>query len=158
MRKTIANARTAQGLFRALGRGTGIALAGALLAMVQPSALIFDAHHGLIGMAHADEGGGEGEGEGESGGANGSDRQHQPVTTRHDGPSALARFLDVLKQQGSVTSSRTGAGNIVVRYSDGWAEQIIGGTYSLLDRTGRPVIERPANDTDFKRLKAAEGR
>lgn len=44
--------------------------------------------------------------------------------------------------------------DIIVRYSDGWVERIIGGRYELIDNLERRVILRAATWEDYARMAA----
>lgn len=44
--------------------------------------------------------------------------------------------------------------DISVRYSDGWNERIVGGTYELVDPQSRLVVRRSASIEDFDRMRA----
>lgn len=70
---------------------------------------------------------------------------------------SVSGFLNALKSHGRVEETDHGAhGSFSVRYSDGWTERLQGGTYELIDRSGRVVVSRPARTLDEKRLDAAE--
>lgn len=48
----------------------------------------------------------------------------------------------------------TGPGRVVVRYSNGWIESVVGSRYRLTDPYGRRASDRPARQADADRLLA----
>ena len=57
----------------------------------------------------------------------------------------------------SVTDASSNGNQVVVRYSNGWTEEISGGVYYLSDQYGRAAVKRPATPADIKRLRALAG-
>jgi hypothetical protein len=92
-------------------------------------------------------------GSGEIGGHSGGHREHEGSGSGY----SVSGFLNALQSHGHVEEVEHGPGKVFsVRYSDGWTERVEGGTYELVDRSGRVVISRPARTLDEQRLEAAE--
>jgi hypothetical protein len=103
-------------------------------------------------------GGSEGSGSGSSGSGHGGDESGGHHEREGSGSGfSVSGFLDALKSHGRVDDVEHGPdGTFSVRYSDGWTERLEGGTYELIDRSGRMVVSRPARTLDEQRLEAAE--
>lgn len=170
-------ARGGAGGLRAAVVLRALLLAAAPLAAVPLSASL--ALPIVAGPALADDGGGGGGGNGgegggggrggddhggrgrggdddgrEDAGARGDDRK--PGATTGTGiVGAVERFLDVLKQRGSVVWSSERGGAVEVRYSDGWSERVSAAGYELRDPQKRAVVSRPERPSDRERLVAA---
>ncbi|WP_210529239.1 hypothetical protein [Rubellimicrobium arenae] len=88
-----------------------------------------------------DRGGGDDDREGQGSGGRGGSRGE---AGRSSGQGSGA----------SRTTSQASSRDVVVRYSDGWVEQIVDGRYELIDRQRRLVVRRLATAADFDRLVA----
>jgi hypothetical protein len=102
--------------------------------------------------------GSESSGSGSSGSGHGGEESGGHHEREGSGSGfSVSGFLSALKSHGRVEDVEHGPdGAFSVRYSDGWTERLEGGTYELIDRSGRMVVSRPARTLDEKRLEAAE--
>jgi hypothetical protein len=80
-----------------------------------------------------------------------------PTPARGAGSSASG-FAPRLPPDAQARRIEISGGNIEVRYTQGWREEIEFGRYELKDPNNNTVIERPATQTDRDRLLALTGR
>ena len=71
------------------------------------------------------------------------------------GQRSIGEFLGLLKKKGEIARVTRTERGVVVRYTDGWREQVVGGSYQLIDRKDRIVVRRAASKSDLQRLLAA---
>ena len=55
---------------------------------------------------------------------------------------------------GQSTKVEIRGARIIIRYADGFREEITGGVMTLMDPKGRTVVRRPVNARDKARLRA----
>lgn len=70
---------------------------------------------------------------------------------RLTGPDSTGRRTIAV---GYVKTVEARGGNIEIRYSTGWTEELQGGRYELTDPNDNTVVERPARPADIARLQA----
>lgn len=106
------------------------------------------------GHGSGDDGGdgSGGDGSGDDGGGKDGDKTEKAEKAER---KSVERFLNRLREKGSVSWAQVREGSVEVRYADGWSESVSAGRYQLLDTRRRVVTDRPAKSGDFKRLAAA---
>jgi len=53
----------------------------------------------------------------------------------------------------TISASNVSGDQLLVTYSNGWSEEIVGGFYILTDQYGRMAVTRPSTKLDVKRLR-----
>lgn len=108
---------------------------------------------GNSGSGNSGSGGGNsGSGSGSGGAGGGTQSGNGAGATPETGSDP------VFKSNGIVERIIVTSKGIEIRYSDGFREEISGGTYVVRDNKGRSVIKRRAKGSDISRLKAIASR